>query len=595
MSFRPPVPYAVLSLAALIASGLASHAFAAAATASAPEKRSLQLSRQLKGISDSKWTGLAGDHAKEKYEILKGDTLFGISKRLFGDPNYWPKIWEINNENIRNPHFIYPGRALVFTPGTATSLPTIESDGKADSGELADDDSNSDSSDGSDTKANSGLNQGDEHGGPIRLSESSKALTQTLSTTYSSASDRPGPVYDERTPHPPSEWKRLPRQTWESVNTTIPPTVDRNGFDSRTRINVKRATGFFPEYLMACEPLNPLGKITGGREGNQYLDLREEIAISSSQTLETGQTYSIVGNPVTIESDGRKMESYAVSGEVKVLGVNDGTYLGELRNINGMTERGDFLVPKIPRIQRIKPIAGPSPIEAKIIVDRRLSTRNAAQYKWVYIDRGVTDGIQPGMVFRMFQYEDPHNGEYITKSNMLVAGDVEVYAVCGNFSLGQVIWSKTTIEDQMPTVLLTDVQDYYTRLYLNGSTKIPDASPATAAPADESLGTAPLEAPEAPKPEGDWLDKLDNGQGLTSEEDKELKQLEKVDESAAPAEQPGAPKLPGEQNLAPAPADNAPVPLPNPEQIPLDTAAPAMEGVPVVPSGPAPSDGGGEP
>ena len=52
------------------------------------------------------------------YRVARGDTLWGICGRFFGDPQTWPNLWSINNEEITNPHYIYPGQTLRFTPGT---------------------------------------------------------------------------------------------------------------------------------------------------------------------------------------------------------------------------------------------------------------------------------------------------------------------------------------------------------------------------------------------------------------------------------------------------------------------------------------------
>ena len=45
------------------------------------------------------------------YTIVPGDTLWGLSKRFLNDPYYWPNLWAAN-QDIGNPHFIYPGQRL---------------------------------------------------------------------------------------------------------------------------------------------------------------------------------------------------------------------------------------------------------------------------------------------------------------------------------------------------------------------------------------------------------------------------------------------------------------------------------------------------
>ena len=49
------------------------------------------------------------------YVVRRGDTLWDISKRFYGNPLLWPRLWELNSF-IDNPNLIYPGQVLSLKP-----------------------------------------------------------------------------------------------------------------------------------------------------------------------------------------------------------------------------------------------------------------------------------------------------------------------------------------------------------------------------------------------------------------------------------------------------------------------------------------------
>jgi hypothetical protein len=71
------------------------------------------------------WSSILSRSGVDRYYYVQnGDTLYGISKTLFGDADFWPKIWSLNS-NITNPHQIEKGQVVYFAGGTLVTPPSI--------------------------------------------------------------------------------------------------------------------------------------------------------------------------------------------------------------------------------------------------------------------------------------------------------------------------------------------------------------------------------------------------------------------------------------------------------------------------------------
>lgn len=66
----------------------------------------------LTGVALAQEVSVRSDHP-DRYVVVKGDTLWGISGRFLEKPWQWPAIWQANPQ-IENPHLIYPGDVLTL-------------------------------------------------------------------------------------------------------------------------------------------------------------------------------------------------------------------------------------------------------------------------------------------------------------------------------------------------------------------------------------------------------------------------------------------------------------------------------------------------
>lgn len=57
-------------------------------------------------------TAKAAAPAEQRYTVVAGDTLSGISKKFYGDAKQYQKIFEANRDILTNPDQIKPGQSL---------------------------------------------------------------------------------------------------------------------------------------------------------------------------------------------------------------------------------------------------------------------------------------------------------------------------------------------------------------------------------------------------------------------------------------------------------------------------------------------------
>lgn len=467
---------------------------AAAAFAESEEQRLIRISKVLKPISDNQWNEIAGSKLSENYDIVKGDTLWDVSKRLFGNAYYWPKVWSFN-AGISNPHILSPGQKLAFLPGSSESIPQLSAatPTPAESAEPA----------------------------------------HTAVSTQNPESPRGSHEYDKVAP---DKWAPI------DLSKKLSKRYDEFGIDRELKIDLPRRFVFRVPAIANDTTVPYLGEIVGSRREGVALSQGETVFLkSASQDLQVGTTYSILAEPefVRERKSDRPGYIYKTAGEVKVVGVKDELYIGIISVAYDLIRRGDRIYPLLPLVSDIKPVAAQTALEAVVVFSQINNTRNMSQFQYLHFDRGIEDGVQIGNVFRLYDYYDPTTRAKITDSDFLLNADVLIVHATAQFSTGIVIRSHGTFERGDFGVLLTNVSDLER----------------TARDKSHGLGESDQRTPE--DKELDELDELDrnSGEGLGKQEETEIKELDQWDKIKDFQNQPNAePTVP---SAADTPTDEA--------------------------------------
>lgn len=372
------------SIAATIATGILIATFAVADE----PPRDLQL------VGDH-WTAWSPptEHPEgaQVYVVQRGDTLWDLANRYFGDPYLWPQLWE-RNQYILDAHWIYPGDPLVIS----VEVVPVE------------------------TLAQQPLPAEEPMEEDAMMFASDRGVPEPLGTESDMyCSGFIGEVD-----------KEFPFSIIGSEAAALAPSI----YGPKQRETLRGKFGVITTTKAGLSTSDIV-----------YLDGGRAAGMSAGSVYMIVSPQDVVRHPLTNERVGR---FYRYQGRVRVLSTQNDTAIAEIFGSCDPAEIGAVLMPfeaqPVPLARRTsaRPVNAPadeSVLEsapAIVHVDRNIVSLGEGHV--VYIDRGAADDVTPGDIFTIYRLNAPGLPG-------VVSGELAVLSVHENTSMAKILSSRYTV------------------------------------------------------------------------------------------------------------------------------------------------------
>ncbi|CAN5196385.1 LysM peptidoglycan-binding domain-containing protein [soil metagenome] len=326
-------------------------------------------------------------NAPDQHTVVRGDTLWGISGKFLERPWCWAQVWGMNKDQIRDPHWIYPGQ-VVYLDRAAGKLRLGSVPGQVGVSGLG--------SKGS----------GSEPGGDIKLS-------------------------------PQKRMEALGLQAIQAIPTgviepflTQPLIVDERELSDRPRIV---ATPEGRVNVGSGDKVYVLGDLDGGTSFQAFrpgMPIKDPIskALLGYEAIYLG-TLKLIKDG----SDNGEAHTMVVIGAKEEMGV------------------GDRLIPVKPTpFLNYVPHSPRNDVDARVIGFYSGALSNAGQNQIISINRGEDDAIDRGTVLDLYRtgpiIADRTDGKKPVKLPDEQYGRVFIFRVFGNISYGLVMQVRDTVQ-----------------------------------------------------------------------------------------------------------------------------------------------------
>lgn len=352
-----------------------------------------------------RWQTAIGAATAQTYNVQNGDTLWSVSETLFGDSQFWPKVWSINNTNIENPHLILPRQRVQFSPGTLGEAPSL-------------------------TIADASTPEG----APQQMAPDLKTLLGRAPVPESSVKSRPLSGLPNSLPR----WKF--KEDHRQVIDLEVSRINRD-FGSPTQSLT---------YYVTEQDLQEMGTITetelstGSASDYQYIFVR--MPSNASGKYLVVRSVDVVKDPFT----GHKGNLVQIQGEIQVLesvNADDGIYRAIVTKTISLVEVGAKLVPGEVPTYNTKDEGNPSSASVRIVGGAFAGNRRLFGLENIVVfNGGSAQGISSGQMLPIYKQQPGRNEKSKARENSRMIGRAKVIKVSEGFATAVVVQASDDIQ-----------------------------------------------------------------------------------------------------------------------------------------------------
>jgi hypothetical protein len=339
------------------------------------------------------------------YTIVRGDTLWDLAARFYGDAYLWPQIWE-QNRYILDAHWIYPGDPLLVdvevTGADEYAESVADADGRGGPGEEGAE---------PDDPFRGLLTAAEAAGAPVPMG----AESDIYCSGFIGGPDEP-----------------LPYALIGSEHGALRPRLGASARQRGSGVSFESNVETVRYDLATGDVVYLDGGLASGLEPGQVL-----TAVSPGEVVRHPLDHHLVVG-----------RYYDRLGRVRVLSVQDDTAIAEIveacSSINVGARLRVFTPEPIPlgRQTRMRPLNFPVPaedlVESPAIVFSEDRVVSMGQGNLAYIDRGAADDVVPGDVFTIYRSNSPGLPP-------VVLGEIAILSVEDRTALGRIVESRYVV------------------------------------------------------------------------------------------------------------------------------------------------------